>query len=152
MAENEKTTDENEPDEGVTYTKPTSQLDLEARLANDNEAPAAVKTLNPSEQGEDDEDGYVGTDPIYQNHANDTEAPGEAEEGAEKDALDLHFASVATEPGKETETSKAIKETAEGLREHTTGELKTSPTGAATVTDGKVDSGKTAPAKTSSNT
>lgn len=71
--------------EEAVYTKPTSQLDLEARLERDNENPAAHVPgySNPASFGVED---YVGTDPVYQNHANDTEAPLKAEGGAEQKA------------------------------------------------------------------
>jgi hypothetical protein len=66
--------------------KPTSQLDLERRLDKDNESEVANRvpvTRNPDHFGRE---AYVGVDPIYQNHANDTEKPYAAEEGPEKDA------------------------------------------------------------------
>lgn len=63
------------------YAPPASQVDLAERLANGNAssavlstAPSAVQEARPV-----DEEGYVNVDPIYQNHANDTEAPLQAE-------------------------------------------------------------------------
>lgn len=63
------------------YTKPTSELDAEARLAEDF-VPAGV--LKPGVDPEKSENGYVGVDPIYQTFANDTEQPLRAEDGVEK--------------------------------------------------------------------
>lgn len=85
--------------EKATYSKPTSQVDLEARLKADAEetsppprkkgedfdAPGPFNVqgaVNPD--GEPTEDGYVGTDKIYQNYANETDAPLQADEGADK--------------------------------------------------------------------
>lgn len=81
----------------VEYTKPTSQLDLEARQENGN---ASFKVLSTSDQapkpGDEDEDarsyvvedndldGYLNVDPIYMNYASDTEQPLLAEEGPEQ--------------------------------------------------------------------
>lgn len=62
------------------YEKPSSQLDLEARQK---------KGYKPSSvliQGEDpqvSDNGYIGVDEVYQNYANDTEAPLRAEDGPE---------------------------------------------------------------------
>lgn len=62
------------------------ELDLEERLKVENESQARVDgtvNLNPNPFGEE---AYAGTDPIYQNHANMTEAPIAAEGGAYKAA------------------------------------------------------------------
>lgn len=41
-----------------------------------NTGPVHGQTVNPdTEDNALNQNGYVGTDPIYQNHANDTEAP-----------------------------------------------------------------------------
>lgn len=65
------------------YTQPRTQTDLEARLAD--EPPAASVVVNPNPFGDE---AYAGTDPIYQNHANDTEKPLRAAKGVEKKAED----------------------------------------------------------------
>lgn len=69
---------------------PRTQEDLERRLADDHEPDSAVNTgtvlVNPNPFGDE---AYAGTDPIYQNHANDTEKPYRASKGAEKKAEDL---------------------------------------------------------------
>jgi hypothetical protein len=79
-----------EKKEEETYlTKPASQVDHERRLAEDYQPDARVDgelVVNPNPFGAED---YAGTDPIYQNHANDTEAPLAAEEGPDKDAEDF---------------------------------------------------------------
>ena len=62
------------------FTKPTSQLDLEARLAVDNEVKPPSPPVNPSV----DDSGFIGTDPIYQNRANETDQPLDADEGPDK--------------------------------------------------------------------
>lgn len=87
-----------EPKEEVIYTKPTSQLDLEERLARNNESPLSVVQAQNSQSPFGVEEGaYVNVDPIYQNYANDTEKPLEAEEGVEKDALDVFKDAVAVD-------------------------------------------------------
>jgi hypothetical protein len=83
----------------VEYSKPTSQVDLETRLQADAEetsppprrkgedydAPAPYElqgAVNPS--GEPTDEGYIGTDVIYQNYAEETNKPLQADEGADK--------------------------------------------------------------------
>lgn len=82
---------ENENAEEVTYTKSTAQVDLETRLANDNATSANAKVLNPGYGDVESGHLYLGTNPEYQNHANDTEAPYQADggpdEAAEQSAL-----------------------------------------------------------------
>lgn len=72
--------------EKTQQTRPNSQLDLERRLKVDNDNPdvKVVGTTNPDPVGAVEE-AYIGTDPIYQNHANDTEKPYSAEKGPEKE-------------------------------------------------------------------
>lgn len=87
--------------EGVTYTKPAAQLDLERRLADDYVSPHVLaKGQNPSETGAytPDDEGYVGTNEEYKNHANDTEAPLAAEGGADKLAEEAHTAAAEAGP------------------------------------------------------
>lgn len=43
-----------------------------------------VQTVNPSSDGVLHQNGYVGVDPVYQNHASDTEKPLAATKGDEK--------------------------------------------------------------------
>ena len=78
----------------VEYTKPTSQLDLEARLDKDNRNEAAEAPLATYPDAQDEE-GFVGVSPEYANYANDTDKPLAAEEGAEKVAEDLFLDEVA---------------------------------------------------------
>lgn len=96
------------------YEKPTSQVDLEARLKDDYESPSLLR------QGEspslESANGYIGVDPIYQNFANETEKPLAAEKGVEKklEAVyysdDTDFDAAATPQGEgdaEDEEEKA---------------------------------------------
>lgn len=86
---NESVNEAPEAGEGVTYTKPTSQLDLEERLKDGNEVERfKIETIDPADQV--NEDGYVGTDPVYQNHAEDTHKPLAAEGGADAKAEKLY--------------------------------------------------------------
>lgn len=77
--------DDNKPE----ITKPTDQQDLERRQADDYQPDAELASrrtfVNPNPFGEE---GYVGTDPVYQNYASETEKPLASEEGAEKKAED----------------------------------------------------------------
>lgn len=87
---------DNEP----VYSKPSSQLDLERRLASDNESSRVVSTSDAyvgptSTEGRDfrvegnDTSSYIGTSPEYQTYANETEAPLESDEdSAEKQIFD----------------------------------------------------------------
>lgn len=81
MAENEK-----QEEEYVT-TPFNAQLDLERRQEEGYKPDSVLGTVtvNPNPFGYEE---YAGTDPIYQNHANDTEVPYAAEEGPEKVAED----------------------------------------------------------------
>ena len=63
-----------------TYTKPTSQLDLEERQAKDYRNPSELikgEDIGPSDNG------FIGVDPVYQNFANETDKPLVGEKGAE---------------------------------------------------------------------
>lgn len=78
--------DEQKKEEQVT-APPATLVDLERRQAEDYTPDAAVRdvVVNPNPFGHEE---YAGTDPIYQNHANETEVPLAAEEGPEKDLED----------------------------------------------------------------
>lgn len=109
--EGETQEQEQAPKEKVEYTRPTSQLDLERRLANDNNVEPAghLRSVNPSDALDlDDEgdDGFVGVDPVYRNYANETEKPMQADEGPEAKAEELHWRSVYGEPTVENEAVK----------------------------------------------
>lgn len=64
-----------------------AEVDLENRLKDDHVGESVLasrrNTVQPNPLGEED---YVGTDAIYQNHANDTEKPLAAESGVEEKA------------------------------------------------------------------
>lgn len=86
MAKDDGFRDMTDTDDKPYRTKSSAQLDLERRLENSNESESRVgKTVkvNPNPFGADD---YAGTDPIYQNYANETEKPLRAEGGAFGDA------------------------------------------------------------------
>ena len=69
-------------------TQSTAAQDLERRLDPDYKPVVGTARLNPNPFGDEE---YVGTDPVYQNHANDTEVPYAAEEGPLQKAEE-HFA------------------------------------------------------------
>lgn len=93
------------PVEEVVYTQPTSALDLERRLSEEADPPVFNKTVNPVDTNFD-KDGYVSTDPIYHDRANETDQPQAAEEGAFKlaeEAMEgVHDKNAASEPLKES--------------------------------------------------
>lgn len=71
-----------------TRTPSNAELDLKARQDEDHELDSNVGrtvTLQPNAVGED---AFVGTDPIYQGRANETDQPFESESGPEKVAED----------------------------------------------------------------
>jgi hypothetical protein len=76
--------DMNAPDEGAYLTKPNTQVDLERRQKQEAPDSAVGNTVvvNPNPFGADE---YVGTDPIYQNYANDQNKPLASEDGVEKE-------------------------------------------------------------------
>ncbi len=74
------------PKEAV-YEKPTSQLDLEARRADDYESPLKVAATGEPGDTPFDNAGYIGVDPVYQNAANETERPMRQTEGVEADVI-----------------------------------------------------------------
>lgn len=80
------------------YSKPASELDLEARQKKDYQ-PSSV--VGQAQDPQVSDNGYVAVDPIYQNHANDTEAPVKAEGGAEAKVFEDHLAEDADFGGDE---------------------------------------------------
>lgn len=90
--------------------KSTQQLDLEARAKDDYVSPLArAKTVGPNESLVS-EDGFVGVDPMYQNYANETDAPLASESGPEKD-LEDRVLGVAEEPAPEPAKTEEPKQT-----------------------------------------
>jgi hypothetical protein len=90
----------------VQYTKPNSQLDLEARLERKNENPDVhvPVAVNPNPVGEEE---YIGTDPIYQNYANETEKPL-AGDGAEQQVVeDFKKSALSHRDGQDEAQAKA---------------------------------------------
>lgn len=101
----------------ANYEKPASQVDLEARQKKDYQ-PSSVLI-----KGEDpvvSDNGYIGVDPIYQNYANETEAPMKSEGGPEAKiqanfvADDADFTAGATENGEVEEDDEDEDETPSG--------------------------------------
>lgn len=126
----------------ATYTKPASQLDLEARLENENtselrlsDAPSRVDEEPVREDGArdyrvegNDVSAYVGVDPIYQNYADETHKPSRADDGAEAEVFE-----------RLDNDGKAVAEAAEKLKqEDEEPELGDDTSNAAEVTRGTV--------------
>lgn len=66
----------------AVFEKPTSQLDLEARQADDYRSPLQLNFGNDHNEAVD-RGGFVGVDPVYQNAATEAQRPFHAEEGPE---------------------------------------------------------------------
>lgn len=95
--------------EEVEYTKPTSLLDLEARLERENQSDLVLPSYVNPEDAERPEaqwavegnevDNYVGVSPEYMTYANETDKPARAADGAEavleKKLVDERFAAPA---------------------------------------------------------
>ena len=104
------------------YAPSNAQLDLEARLENENKSARVVSTAEIYEPPEDDEgreyavegnelDEYVGANPEYMTYANETEKPY-ASEGAEAEVTDQFVEAMQPtefeeeEPEPEPQTTK----------------------------------------------
>lgn len=132
MAEKKQTRSDAEVDEaarvgvaGVSQpytTRPTTQLDLERRLAREEAGLGPPSALN-AEPDEDtaglardfrvednDTSGYFGVAPEYQNYANETERPLVAEEGPEA-AAEERLAEAASAEVPSTEAPEPEAET-----------------------------------------
>lgn len=84
-------------DSGIEVdVKSTHQRYLETVLDPERKAPVFSESVNPSVAITDD--GYIGTDPIYQNHANATDEPHQADDGPDKLAEDAYIESVEGGP------------------------------------------------------
>lgn len=105
--------------EKVVYSKPTSQVDLEARLKNGNAAATLTDPINPGMPDVEAGNLYVGTDPIYQNHANDTEAPLQADKGVERKAEE-NFLSSYDKPELNVKRRKQLEDGKETEKRRTT--------------------------------
>lgn len=104
MATEEKK-DEAKVAEGVELDVPSTHqryLDnLLGKEAKDRPVPKFGGETHPPEKlRAATEEGYVGVDPIYQNHANDTEKPLAANAGPDKLAEDAYKATVEGKPKK----------------------------------------------------
>ncbi|SRR6266540_328473 len=82
--------------EKAEYSKPTSQLDLEARQADDYVVPAQV---GPAVDPQLSDNGYVGVDKIYQNSASHVDAPYEGDPESAEGKVHAQFLSDDVEFG-----------------------------------------------------
>lgn len=95
----------------ATFEPPSSQVSLAQRLEDDHVSRRMVSTA-PTARPQDEDDGlardygensgddaYLGTDVMYQNHANDTEAPGKAEGDENPEQVLEEYAYEAKEEG-----------------------------------------------------
>lgn len=106
----------------TTETRPTSQVDLEERLARDFKT---SNPLNPATETDDpvvdpaqvyapykvednDTSAYVGVSPEYMTYANDTEKPLAAEEGPEADAEELLLKGSAVGKDADPESNETL--------------------------------------------
>jgi hypothetical protein len=72
------------PAEGIVLDVPSAhQRYLDSLLGEDHEPPERFPTSGPEGLTTPTKEGYVATDPIYQNHANSTEKPLAAKDGAD---------------------------------------------------------------------
>jgi len=93
----------NKPAEGVELDVPSAhQVYLESLLGEEGqEAPAPVyggESVNPNELQAVTDDGYIGTDPVYQNYADDTHKPLAADGGVDQLAEEAYVEAVEGEP------------------------------------------------------
>ncbi len=101
------------PAEGVELDVPSAHARyLDSLLgdeAQDREAPTyGGVSVNPSDNKVITDEGYVGVDPVYQNYANDTEAPYQADEGPDKLAEDAYVEAVEGDPKEAGEQLKEL--------------------------------------------
>jgi len=86
-------------EEKANYTPSTQQLDLEERMADDYVSPKVIVQGEVPNQLQ--EDGFVNTDPIYRNYANEVDKPGHPEEGVYADLEDEMFGKDLAEKARE---------------------------------------------------
>ena len=104
---------ENKTAEGVELDVPSAhQRYLDSLLGKDSEDREAPvyggQSVNPSDVKAATKEGYIGTDPVYQNHANDTEKPLAAKGGADKLAEAAYKEVVEGEPKEAGEQLKSL--------------------------------------------
>jgi hypothetical protein len=85
------------PKDGSKLEKPRSQVVAE-QLAKNTDPPADLVTSQNMADSGVYKDGFVGVDPIYQNNANEFDAPLASEGGVEKDAEEFFEQSLKNEP------------------------------------------------------
>ena len=97
----------------VEYTKPTSQIDAERRMAiekgetPDEDTPARVFAVEGNDLSE-----YVGVSPEYQTYAEDTHKPGEFTE-VEGDLVERQKAAISTDVPKGVDNVRKVEEVKE---------------------------------------
>jgi hypothetical protein len=104
----------------VEYTKPTSLLDLEARLERENRSDAVLPSYVNPEDAEAPEaqwavegnevDNYVGVSPEYMTYANDSDKPRRAEEGAEAEVEKQLLERTSAEKPKNTQKEEVKRD------------------------------------------
>ncbi len=126
--------------EKAQFSKPNSQLDLEHRLETGNKSFRELSTSDTFEAPDGDDgtgrdyrvegnetDGYVGTDPMYQTYANETEAPGVAEEGPEAEVFAQFDEALHREP-EAKDDDEDVEEGENDTPESTPGAAGSTPT------------------------
>lgn len=110
------------------YSKPASQVALEEAqkdgfasgkvlsTAKEYKAPEDDGNARDFTGGADDTEKYVGVDPIYQNHANDTEAPGKGS-GVEDKLLDSLDKGATEVPAKEDSDEPSLEDRVKALED-----------------------------------
>lgn len=73
---------------------------LTSLLGEKYEAPVRFPSSGPEALTSPTKEGYIGVDPIYQNHANDTEKPYASEGGGDKLAEEAYREAVEGKPKK----------------------------------------------------
>lgn len=98
--------------EGVSFTESTAARDLRLRMESGNAREFGSGFSDPSEVQAQfatettDTSDYIGVSEEYMTHANDTEKPYAAEEGAELEALELQTSGLAVQKPAEPAESK----------------------------------------------
>lgn len=120
MAESSDTSDTSKS-EKVEYAKPTSQVDLERRLADDA-TPVFMEFTDPDPTSDD---GFVGVSPEYQNAANKTDEPLAAKSGAEKKVEQAFVDAYGDGSGPSEDIKALYGDTQAGAKSATSGESTT---------------------------
>ncbi len=105
-------TESKKPADGVELDVPSAHQryldDLLGKDSEDREAPVfGGVSVNPKDNKVVTDEGYVGVDPVYQNHANDTEKPLQSKKGPDKLAEQAYVEAVE---GDAKEASDELKD------------------------------------------